>query len=63
MPNLNISKILKFSSGKEFKIKITPRIKKRCLSVLSCGPKPKIKKVNLTSEKKDEGKEEEIDYR
>ena len=63
MPNLNISKILKFSSGKEFKIKITPRIKKRCLSVLSCGPKPKIKKVNLTSEKKDEEKEEEIDYK
>ena len=63
MPTLNISKILKFSSGKEFKIKITPRIKKRCLSVLSCGPKPKIKKVNLTSEKKDEEKEEEIDYK
>ena len=39
MPTLNISKILKCSTGKEFKIKITPRIKKRCLSVLSCGPK------------------------
>ena len=63
MPTLNISKILKFSSGKEFKIKITPRIKKRCLSVLSCGPKPRPPKVNLTSEKKDEEKEEEIDYK
>jgi len=62
MPSLNISKILKFSAGKEFKIKITPRIQKRCLSVLSCGPKPRPKKSNLTSEKKDEDKSEEIDY-
>ena len=63
MPTLNISKILKFSTGKEFKIKITPRIKKRCLSVLSCGPKPKIEKINKTSEKKDEEKKDEIDYK
>ena len=63
MPKLNISKILKFSSGKEFKIKITPGIKKKCLSVLSCGPKPRIKKINLTSEKKTEENEEEIDYK
>ena len=59
MPTLNISKILKFSSGKEFKIKITPRIKKRCISVLSCGPKPRISKIRVTSEKKEEEKEEE----
>ena len=63
MPTLNISKILKCSTGKEFKIKITPRIKKRCLSVLSCGPKPKIEKINKTSEKKDEEKKDEIDYK
>ena len=62
MPPLNISKILKFSAGKEFKIKITPRIQKRCVSALSCGPKPKIPKTNLSSEKKDTEKEEEIDY-
>ena len=63
MPILNISKILKFSTGKEFKIKVTPRIQKRCLSALSCGPKPKIPKINLTQEKKDTEKEEEIDYK
>ena len=61
MPTLNISKILNFSSGKEFIIKITPKIKKRCLSVLSCGPKPKPIKRNLSSEKKDT-EEEKIDY-
>jgi len=63
MPPLNISKILKCSAGKEFKIKITPRITKRCLSVLSCGPKPRSPR-NLTSEKKDtENEEEKIDYK
>ena len=62
MPSFNISKILKFSAGKEFKIKITPRIRKRCLSVLSCGPKPKIKKINFTTEKKEE-KKEKIDFK
>ena len=62
MPSFNISKILKFSAGKEFKIKITPRIRKRCLSVLSCGPKPKIKKIYFTTEKKEE-KKEKIDFK
>ena len=62
MPSLNLTKILKYSTGKEFKIKITPRIKKRCLSVLSCGPKPKKIKNNLTSEKKSDESNDKIDY-
>ena len=60
MPSLNLSKLLKFSSGKEFIIKITPRIRKRCLSALSCGPKPR-KRNKFTIEKKDT-EEEKIDY-
>ena len=59
MPSLNLTKLLKFSSGKEFIIKITPRIIKRCLSALSCGPKPRKKKNLTTTERKDT---EEIDY-
>ena len=59
MPSLNLTKLLKFSSGKEFIVKITPRIKKRCLSALSCGPKPRKIKKDLIAEKKDT---EEIDY-
>ena len=62
MPKLNISNILKFNSGKEFKIKITPRIKKRCLSALSCGPKPRKTKSRQSSERKEEEKKEEINY-
>ena len=63
MPKLNISNILKFSSGKEFKIKITPIIKKRCLSTLSCGPRPRPTKKGINLEKKDEEEKEEIiDY-
>ena len=58
MPSFNLTKLLKFSSGKEFIIKITPSIKKRCISALSCGPKPR-KKKNLTPERKET---EEIDY-
>jgi hypothetical protein len=61
MPILNISKILIFSSGKEFIIKITPKIKTRCLSALSCGPKYKLTKRNISSERKDT-EEEKIDY-
>ena len=61
IPSLNITNILKSSSGKEFKIKITPKITKRCLSVISCGPKPKNKR-DLISEKKDEESQEKIDY-
>ena len=60
MPILNISKILIFSSGKEFIIKITPKIKTRCLT-LSCGPKYKLTKRNISSERKDT-EEEKIDY-
>ena len=63
MPKLNISNILKFSAGKEFKIKITPRIKKRCLSTLSCGPKPRSHKKRFEIGKKEEEKSEEIDYK
>ena len=58
MPSLNLKKLLKFSSGKEFIIKITPRIMKRCVSALSCGPKPR-KKKSIITERKDS---EEIDY-
>ena len=61
IPSLNITNILKSSSGKEFKIKITPKITKRSLSVISCGPKPKNKR-DLISEKKDEESQEKIDY-
>ena len=53
---------MKFNSGKEFKIKITPRIKKRCLSALSCGPKPRKTKSRQSSERKEEEKKEEINY-
>ena len=51
MPILNISKILIFSSGKEFIIKITPKIKTRCLSALSCGPKYHPKEKTLRKKK------------
>ena len=61
IPSLNITNILKSSSGKEFKIKITPKITKRSVSVISCGPKPKNKR-DLISEKKDEESQEKIDY-
>ena len=53
MSILNISKILNFSSGKGFIIKITPKIKTRCLSALSCGPKYKLTKRNISSKIKD----------
>ena len=61
MPSLNISKILNFSSDKDLKKKLIPKIKTRCLSALSCGPKYKPTKRNISSERKDT-EEEKIDY-
>ena len=67
MPSFNLTKIVKCSGCKEFKMKITPQITKRCLSALSCGPRPRPPKRIFSSEKKDSEKEEEeeekIDYK
>ena len=63
LPNFNISNIIKSSKGKEFSLKITPRIKQRCWSTLSGGPRSKsYLEINLFN-KNEENKNEEIDYK
>ena len=64
IPSFNISNIIKNSRGKEFSIKITPKIRKRCWSTLSGGPRIKLRPVKIIFDKNDENnKSEEIDYR
>jgi hypothetical protein len=61
LPSFNVANIIKSSKGKEFNLRITPFIKKRCWSALSGGPKPKSKSMDNFLDKT-EDKNEEIDY-
>ena len=45
--NFHIKNIVKNSNGKEFTIKITPEIKKKCIFNYSCGPKKNILNDNI----------------
>ena len=63
LPNFNVANIIKSSKGKEFNIKITPRIRQRCWSTLSGGPKSKSNLEINMSDKNEENKNEEIDYK
>ena len=59
----NVANIIKSSKGKEFNIRITPRVKRKCWSTLSGGPRLKSNsEINLFN-KNEENKNEEIDYR
>ena len=64
LPAFNIANIIKTSKGKEFNIKVTPRIRQRCWSTLSGGPRSKSSFENLSLlNKSEENKNEEIDYK
>jgi hypothetical protein len=67
LPNFNVVNIIKSSKGKEFSIKITPKIRKRCLSTLSGGPRTKSNfnhPVKIVFDKSDENiNSQEIDFR
>ena len=64
LPAFKVANIIKTSKGKEFNIRITPRIKQRCWSTLSGGPKLKssFENTNIIN-KSEENKNEEIDYK
>ena len=63
IPNFNIANIIKSSKGKEFNIKITPRIKQRCWSTLSGGPRSKSNLEIKLFDKNEENKNEEIAFK
>ena len=63
LPHFNISNIIKSSKGKEFNIRITPKIRQRCWSTLSGGPLSKSNSENNLSDKNEENKTDEIDYK
>ena len=63
LPVFNVANIIKSSKGKEFNIRITPRIKQRCWSTLSGGPRLKSNsEINLLN-KNEDNKNDEIDYK
>ena len=63
LPSFNVDNIIKSSKGKEFNIRITPRIKQRCWSTLSGGPRFKSNsEINLL-DKNEDNKNDEIDYK
>ena len=62
LPNFNVANIIKSSKGKEFNVKITPKIKQRCWSTLSGGPRLKSNSEIIIFDKNEENKNEEIDY-
>ena len=62
LPNFNVANIIKSSKGKEFNVKITPKIKQRCWSTLSGGPRLKSNTEIIIIDKNEENKNEEIDY-
>ena len=64
LPIFNIVNIINSSKGKEFNIRITPRIKKRCWSALSGGPKTNSEsEIELNNKNEENKNEEEIDYK
>ena len=64
LPTFSIVNILNSSKGKEFNIRITPRIKKRCWSALSGGPKSNSESEIGPNNKNEENKNgEEIYYK
>lgn len=63
LPAFNVANIIKSAKGKEFNIRITPRVRQRCWSTLSGGPRSKSEpEINLV-DKNEENKNEEIDYK
>ena len=66
LPTFNLVNIINSSKGKEFNIRITPRIRKRCWSALSGGPKSNSEsgiELNNKDKNEDNKNEEEIDYK
>ena len=59
----NVANIIKSSKGKEFNIRITPRVKRKCWRTLSGGPRLKSNSENNIFNKNEDNKNEEIDYR
>ena len=62
LPAFNVANIIKSSKGKEFNIRITPKIRQRCWSTLSGGPRSKSNSEINFNDKNEENKNEEIDY-
>ena len=63
LPKFKISNIIKNSKGKEFNLRITPKIMKKCWSTLSGGPLSKSNSEKDLFDKNEENKTEEINYK
>jgi DNA-binding transcriptional ArsR family regulator len=68
LPNFNVVNIIKSAKGKEFSIKVTPKIRQKCWSKLSGGPRskspPSSNSVKIVFDKNEENnKSQEIDYK